>query len=137
MPFTISKVSAEQVLKGSVPAGALLDVFETGGVMAPRPARGNAVQATRPLEYSFEGVPVVKPGERYLLFLTGPTSGAAASGVYTLVGEFQGKHLIDASGTIRFTGNAQELGGVEFATARATNGRPATDIIQEVQGSIR
>lgn len=137
VPFTVSSLTAEQVVKGRVPVGTSIDVLQTGGLMAPRPAKGSAVQAVTVQDYSFGGVPVMKAGERYLLFLSGPASGPVAADVYLVLGEFQGKHLIDGTGRIRFNGAAGDLSDLEFAAARSVNGRPSADVLAEVRALTR
>lgn len=137
VPFTVSTVTTEEVIKGTVPVGTAINVLQTGGVIAPRPAKGNATQAVTPQEFSLGGVPVMRPGERYLLFLSGPKTGPVASDVHVILGEFQGRHLIGTTGQIRFNGATGDLSDIEFAVARAVNGRLAADVLTEVRALSR
>jgi hypothetical protein len=137
VPFTVSTAVVEVSSKGSLALGERITVVETGGVFAGRSkiepgARGE------PVEAGWEGVPVMKPGERYLLFLHGPAHvGPVPSSAYSVKGVVQGKIRIGKDGRLQFTGRAESLDEPIFAVPRALVGRPYSDVRAEVEAIIR
>jgi len=131
--FTISTIRVAQTLKGAPPA--TIRVFETGGPTPPHEARGpqvpGAVAETRDMR--FEGIPTMKSGEQYLLFLTGPRSGIVASDVYLAINEVQGKFFIDLAGVIRFKGEPTRQTEPMFGVQRATNGQLASSFLAQIR----
>lgn len=127
---TLTTLQVEQTLKGAVPAGGSVVVIEAGGTYRPRvydpiePSSDNpfgkppvdggveGVDYTRgdEVEARVLGVPVIKAGERVLVFLKayeGPLSGDA----YVVQGVFQGKMTVTDDGFLDFPGPDSLLTG--------------------------
>lgn len=132
LPQTMLTLEIEESLRGHAQVGERIFVAEVGGVHQPRiyepveptadnpfgkpPVDGGeeGVDYTRggPVESGFRGVPVMKTGERYLLFLY-EYEGPDPEGTYTVVqGAFQGKMRVADNGMLEFTGS-QDLLPVE------------------------
>jgi hypothetical protein len=136
-PYTVATAIVGETWKGTFQPGDRITVVEVGGVFAGRSkvepgARGE------PREVGVEGVPVMKPGERYLLFLHGPAHvGPVPSSAYSVKGVVQGKIRIGKDGRLQFTGRAESLDEPIFAVPRALVGRPYSDVRAEVEAIIR
>lgn len=127
---TRSTLQIEQTLKGAVPPGESVVVIEAGGTYRPRvynpiepttenpfgkPPVDGGVEGTdytrgEEVESRILGVPVIKAGERVLVFLKayeGPLSGDA----YVVQGVFQGKMTVTDDGVLDFPGPDSLLTG--------------------------
>ncbi len=131
--FTISTVRVHETLKGD-PAKTI-SVFETGGPTPPHAPMGALAPGASPetREVRFEGIPTMRSGEQYLLFLTGPRSGVIASNVYTAINEVQGKLFIDENDIIRFKGDPTTLTESFFGVQLATNGQPVSGVVKQIR----
>jgi hypothetical protein len=135
LPFTASGVHITEVLKGSVSAGATIQILETGGLLAPGPTKGGDALAARSTWLDYEGVPPMESGHRYLLFLQ-RYEGPILSDGYQALGQFQGTFFVDGD-RVQFKGPASELTRGQFATQRAFDGRPLTDLVAEIRKSAQ
>ena len=136
VPFSIATVHVEQVIHGGLETGAEISVVETGGVFAGR-SKTEPGATGRPVEAGLEGIAVMKPGERWLLFLDAPARiGPVQSGAYGIVGAFQGKLLIGSDDRIAFTGNHDALSDQLFAIAAEARGHTPQWLIGEVRQSL-
>jgi hypothetical protein len=134
LAFTQVTVVVDRSIKGT--AAGPISVLETGGLLPPGTAKGNVRRATVPTDVAFNGVRVMQPGERYLLFLE-PYRGPIASDSYVVLGVFQGKFPIDATGQIQVRTTTGTLPLPEFEVLSAVNGRSLVDVVAEVQASLR
>lgn len=132
LPFTLASVAVERTLKGQAPRA--LSVLQTGGSMPP--PKGIDASKYIPEQLGFEGVRVAEFGERYLLFLR-PYVGPVADSAFVVVGEFQGKLLIEGSGRFGFPGDSSLLGERRFATHEAAYGRTESDVLNEIVSYLR
>ncbi len=136
VPFSIATIQIEQVIHGGLETGAQISVVETGGVFAGR-SKTEPGATGRPVEAGLEGIPVMKPGERWLLFLDAPARiGPVQSGAYGIVGAFQGKLLIGSDDRIAFTGNHDALSHQLFAIAAEARGHTPQWVIGEVRQAL-
>lgn len=133
IPFTLVTIEVERVLQGDVNVGDQLQIVETGGVFAGQSKTGDAGQA---VEAAFEGVPVMKEGERWLLFLTQYDPGPVAKDAYSVLGVFQGKARIGDTGKIIFTGDPATFDDAMFTVPRSLNGLTEADAVAKVQSSL-
>jgi hypothetical protein len=134
LPFSQATVTVEQVSKGDLTNGAEIVVVETGGfVTVAGKSPGSNPGA---VEMGIEGVPVMKPGQRLLLFLQGPTQSAVGAfpvGSFGLVGAFQGKVRIGTDGVLIPPAAALTGPAPAFAVARALNGRSLASVLAEIR----
>ncbi|MBI5948451.1 MAG: hypothetical protein HY875_09955 [Chloroflexi bacterium] len=138
LPFTVTSVLVMKSLKGTLQAGELATVVETGGIHA---GRSKLVPGAfgEPREVGVEGVPVMKEGEHWLLFLIGPSHvGPVSEGAYSVSGVFQGKLRLGKDGHLQFTGTPGSLMGDElFAVPAALAGKRVDEAILQIQDSVR
>lgn len=135
MPFTVSTALVVDSLKGSYARGDTLTVVETGGVHAGR-SKDVPGEMGEPREVGFLGVPVMKPGEVYLLFLDGPGHvGPVPDGAFGIKAAVQGKVRLGAGGNLQFTGAPGSDGGI-FAVPLALAGRPYTEVAAEIRAMV-
>jgi hypothetical protein len=136
LPFTEITLLVEEVVKWEGEASGTVRVVETGGALPLGPVKGTprpgVIGAT---EVGFMGVPVMRSGERYLLFL-GAYDGPIAEGSLRVLGVVQGKLKLDGNGVVRFNGDPTDLQSPVFAAAAAADGRPVADVIGEVKTSL-
>jgi len=133
VPFTVATVSVLRSLKGEAVTGGQLTVVEMGGQFAGR-SKVDPGQRGTPVEVGFEGVPVMRPQQQYLLFLGGPAHvGPVLEGAYSVLGLVQGKMRVDSAGVLRFSGNPSSLDDAEFQVPQALSGRT----LQAVEAEIR
>jgi len=135
IPFTVLTVEVERGLKGPVSAGERVQVVETGGVFAGR-SKAEPGQSGPPVEAAFEGVPVMKVGERWLLFLGVYDPGPVATGAYSVKGVFQGKFKVGADGRIVFTGPVDRIEEPIFTLQALLNQRSLSEVIPEIEKSV-
>jgi hypothetical protein len=135
VPFTTSTFKVRQVIKGDVKATDALSVLETGGQWKGKP-KGTTKATLTSQELALEGIPVMKTGEKYLLFLM-PYTGPVASNAYIAVGEFQGKFKISPKGTIEFSGNKHDAASPMFVVHQAIAGRTDAEVAADVRQLIR
>lgn len=130
LPFTLVGIEVEETLVDrSRSAGNFVNVLQTGGVMPP-PKRQQPDY--RPEIASFEGVPVPKIGERYVLFLRRYV-GAVAPDAYIALGEFQGKLLVDDRNRISFPGDVRNLSDPKHAVQAGSLGRALAEVTREIR----
>lgn len=136
--FTISSIRVRENLKGDTERKTI-EVFETGGPLPPHAAKGAPVAGATPetRELWFEGVPPMKVGEQYLLFLTGPHNGVIASGVYTAINEVQGKLFVDAKDVVGFKGDSSRLTDALFGVHRETIGHPLSRVVAQIRSMLQ
>lgn len=131
LPFTIATLNVENSLLGDETA-ATIRVVETGG-----PLQGQSKEEpgtlSDPVDLTVNGVPVMQPGERWLLFLGRYDFEPVAGDAYSVLGVFQGKFLIGADTCIDFTGPPQSLDSIEFTMPAAFNGLPLSDIVGQIE----
>lgn len=136
LPFTETRVVVEQSARGRLAPGMEIAVIETGGALPPGTVKTTNPVVRSPAEFALQGVPVLRVGERYLLFLR-PFSGpmTTTKNAYIPVGEFQGKFRVSGDGTIRYHANPGVLtnGGPGFAVPQALEGRVAAQVMAEVR----
>jgi len=112
-------------------------VVELGGIHAGR-SKEVPGAVGEPREVSVAGVPVMKEGEQWLLFLVGPNSSGVVSDAYWVCSAFQGKLRLGRDGHLQFTGAPGSLTGDEqFAVPAALAGKRVDEAILEVEGSLR
>lgn len=134
IPFTILTMRVEQTLAGDIQKDAIIEVVETGGPLAGRSKEdGSPGEA---VEVAFEGVRVMKVGERWVLFLSAYDFEPVASGAYSVEGVFQGKFRIGDDERIVFTGPEEKLVQPLFSILADVNGRPLDDVLAEVEDSL-
>lgn len=131
LPFSEATVRVTDVVAGQHQVGELLRVVETGGVFWGRAKDGTPASAGAQ-EVDFEGVPVMRPGERYLLFLLS-YDGPVAAHSYVVTGEYQGKFRIGTHGAIEFSGDLGHLAESRFALTRTLVGREATRVVASLR----
>ncbi len=133
IPFTVSTVKVLEGIKGAE-GGATLTIVETGGTYAGRSKDPSAPPAER-REVGFEGIPVMKPGETWLVFLTGPTHvGPVPDGAHGVLGVFQGKFRVGTDGRIAFMGEPDEIDSPWFATQRELRGLQIDTVVAGLKG---
>lgn len=113
--YRLTRVRVSEVLKGEPnKGGSELTVLEfVGGEHDGE-------------SYGFEGTPLLKPGESYLLFL-GVYSGPLGEGVYVVPGVWQGRARINKTTT-------EYLGSPNDHELRAVlNGRRVEDLVSEIR----
>lgn len=86
--FTISDIEVDNSLKGKYKRGEVLRLLETGGITAD----GD--------ELAFDGIPVVKPGEKYILFLE-EYEGPITENAYVPLAVYQGKFKITGNKVVQ------------------------------------
>ncbi len=135
LPFTVLTIEVEQAFKGAVAAGGRLTVVETGGLL-----RGSSKidpgQYAPPAEMAFAGVPVMKVGERWLLFLGSYDPGPVATNAYSVKGVFQGKLKVGGDGRMVFTGPADRIQEPVFAVPAYVNGRALPEVIADITSAL-
>jgi hypothetical protein len=134
LPFTETTTVVRDVLKGSVRAGELIRVLETGGLYTPI-ARDGSRPGLPDQEVDFESVPVMREGASYLLFLR-PYLGDVVQGGFAVLGVYQGKMEVTADGRVAFAGAADKLAQPTFAVLRYMDGRRLEDVVREVRASF-
>lgn len=135
IPFSVASARIEEVVRGGLVRGQLIPVVETGGLFAGR-SKMNPGEVGQPTEVGLEGVPVMKPGERWLLFLTGQTHVGPRQDAYAVSGAMQGKLLIGSDNRIAFTGDPSRLQGAEFAVPATARGRTLTWLLAQITESL-
>jgi len=135
IPFSVASARIEEVVRGSLARGQLIPVVETGGLFAGQ-SKMNPGEVGQPTEVGLEGVPVMKPGERWLLFLTGQTHVGPRQDAYAVSGAMQGKLLIGSDNRIAFTGDPSRLQGAEFAVPAAARGRTLNWLLAQISESL-
>jgi hypothetical protein len=100
-PFTVSQAEVVEPLKGSLRAGDIIPVVETGGIYTPY-LNGDEKQGKQQqqVEFAIEGVRVMKPGEAYILFIE-PNEKSSVDNAYNILGIFQGKYKMVDGGIER------------------------------------
>lgn len=135
LPFTMTSAVVKEALKGPHEPGETITIVETGGMHAGRskevPGETGEIR-----EVGFAGVPVMKPGEFYLVFLDGPVAeavGAFPEGSYAVQSAFQGKVRVGSGGDLQFTGaHPAEDDLPLFAVPLSLEGRPLDDVRAEI-----
>lgn len=134
LPFTISSTTVDEPLKGAFAKGETITIVETGGMHAGR-SKDAPGEFGEPREVGFEGVPVMKQGEAYLVFLQGPAHiGPVPEGAYGILGVVQGKTRVGEDGRLQFTGAPDSLEDQDmFAVPASLAGRPLDDVLAEIR----
>lgn len=135
IPFTIVTLRVEHSIKGDVAEGDQVRIVETGGVFAGR-SKEETGEFGQPVEAAFEGVPVMKTGERWLLFLGAYDPGPVATGAYSVKGVFQGKLRIAEDGRIMFTGDPARVDEPLFTVPRQASGRALPAVLADIQAAL-
>lgn len=136
LPFTLASVEVRATLKGGPTVGRTITVVETGGELAGR-SKDVPGEFGEPREVGWEGVPVMSPGEEYVLFLFGPTHvGPVESGAFSVAGVAQGKVRIGKDGFLQFTGLSAALDDPAFAVPQALTGARIDEAITEIRSHI-
>jgi hypothetical protein len=129
LPFTQSTVVALDSLKGIGP-GESMTVLETGGAFHPL-AKDGSSSGIGTQFVQFESVPVMSPGQNYLLFLRHYLGGITAH-AFVVLGEYQGKFAIN-DGHIHFTGASEKLLEPSFGVQKALDGAGLADVLSEAR----
>lgn len=132
LPFTDVLVRPTRTLKGVAPAP--LTVLETGGLLEAHPKLPGAVPGS-PIPASFEGVPVMAPGERYVLFLRG-YQGPITADAWVILGVVQGKFAIGRDDVIRFAGSQSLLASALLAAPREANLLPLSEVVRRISAAL-
>lgn len=98
MPFTISKAKVISKVKGKINEGEDIKLIETGGKYTlsgtnPKEVKGQEV------EWAFEGVRVMQPGEHLFLFVE-EFVGPQIKDAYIPLGIYQGKFKVNKDGNV-------------------------------------
>lgn len=98
MPFTISKAKVISKVKGKISEGEDIKLIETGGKYKlsgenPKEVKGQEV------EWAFEGVRVMQPGEHLVLFVK-EFVGPQIKDAYIPLGVYQGKFKVNKDGNV-------------------------------------
>lgn len=97
-PFTISTVNIISNLKGNLTEGNEIQIVETGGLFTPSGSNPKD-DTTQVYDYQFEGVPVMRPGEKYILFLK-KFKNPQYHNTYVPLGVYQGKFKIKSNNLV-------------------------------------
>lgn len=135
LPFTEATLKVTQVVKGSVNVGSTINVLETGGMWVGK-AKGDSAAKAQPREVTFEGIPIMRVGEKYILFLE-PYTGPITSNAFVTLGVYQGKMKVGANGAVQFTGRKDQLDESMFAAHQAVNGQAVAAVIADIQRNLK
>lgn len=135
LPFMTITLEILDPVRGLAQRGQRIALTNTGGVLPRSVVKDGSTGRPhgRVIEASFEGVPVMRHGEEFLVFLRRDSNDIP----YTVLGEYQGRFLVDSSGTIRYTGDPAALARPEFDVLRQVNGRSVTEVIVDVRSFAR
>lgn len=128
VPVTLVRFSVETTVTGNGPNVTELMVVEAGGPMlGPNKSDG---QPGEPREIAFSGVPVMRTGERWLLFLQ-PYQRPIIDDGFGIVGGIQGKFPI-VDGVIAFSALPDRLDADDLAVVQDQAGRAVDAVIADV-----
>lgn len=141
LPGTIVWLRVEQALKGSVKQGEELVISEPGGLHAG-PSKVDPGEYGEPREVAIEGVPVMKPYERWLLFLLyNDQCQPVAETCWVVKNVYEGKFLVGGDDRIVFTGNPADLDSDEslswFNVHKQNAGRTVTGVLAEIDAALK
>lgn len=134
LPFAVTTLEVLDVLKSNRAAPGRLRVLELGGRLQPGPVKGGDGAMRESRTVSLEGVPVMKPGAEYVLFLE-PYVGSVTSDAWVALGQFQGTFEI-VRGEVTYGGDRRLLSEAEFATQREFDAHSLTALRDEVHTNV-
>ncbi len=136
---TIVMLRVEEVLKGNVKQGEEMAISEPGGMHAGR-SKIEPGEYGEPAEIAMGGVPVMKAGERWLLFLAYKDHCQSVAGpCWVVKNVFEGKFRVGDDDRIVYTGYLPDLDwdGSVFSVHKQFEGRLVTELIAEVDAFLK